>query len=59
MGRSFMNGRLSLAVLLERFFTERLMRQRQASPHTIASYRDTFRLLLLFAKNRQPLIQYP
>lgn len=34
--------------LLEAFFTDRLMRQRQASPHTIASYRDTFRLLLEF-----------
>jgi integrase/recombinase XerD len=34
--------------LLESFFTDRLMRQRQASPHTIASYRDTFRLLLAF-----------
>ena len=30
-----------LAPLLERFFTQRLMRQRQASPHTISSYRDT------------------
>ena len=36
----------SLAALLERFFIERLMRQRQVSPHTISSYRDTFRLLL-------------
>ncbi len=34
--------------LLEAFFTDRLIRQRQASPHTIASYRDTFRLLLEF-----------
>src|SRR3984893_2065329 len=39
----------SLAPLLERFFTQRLMQQRQASPHTISSYRDTFRLLLTFA----------
>lgn len=39
-------------VLLERFFTHRLMQQRQASSHTIASYRDTFRLLLQFAQNR-------
>lgn len=38
----------NLAGLLEAFFTDRLMRQRQASPHTIASYRDTFRLLLEF-----------
>jgi site-specific recombinase XerD len=40
----------TLAPLLERFFTDRLMRQRQASHHTISSYRDTFRLLLLFAQ---------
>jgi site-specific recombinase XerD len=38
--------------LLERFFTARWIRQRQASPHTIASYRDTFRLLLQFAQRR-------
>jgi len=38
--------------LLENFFTERLMNQRQASPHTISSYRDTFRLLLQFAQKR-------
>jgi len=38
--------------LLERFFTQRLMAQRQASLHTIASYRDTFRLLLEFAHKR-------
>ena len=39
-----------LAPLLETFFSERLQRQRQASPHTIASYRDAFRLLLCFAE---------
>ena len=43
---------LSLASLLERFFTQRLMQQRQASPHTISSYRDTFRLLLRFVQLR-------
>ena len=42
----------SLAFLLERFFTQRLMQQRQASPHTISSYRDTFRLLLKFTQQR-------
>src|SRR5579863_7309285 len=47
-----MNTSLSLAALLERFFTQRLMQQRQASPHTISSYRDTFRLLLQFALKR-------
>ena len=34
------------------FFTERLVQQRQASPHTICSYRDTFRLLLQFILKR-------
>jgi integrase/recombinase XerD len=38
-----------LAPTLEAFFTERLIGQRQASPHTVASYRDTFALLLAFA----------
>jgi integrase/recombinase XerD len=38
----------ALAPILEAFFTERLA-QRQASPHTVASYRDTFCLLLRFA----------
>jgi len=42
----------SLAPLLETFFIERLQGQRQASPHTIAAYRDAFRLLLLFAEKR-------
>jgi len=47
-----MTARTSLAALLERFFTQRLMHQRQASAHTIASYRDTFRMLLQFAHKR-------
>jgi integrase/recombinase XerD len=38
-----------LAPTLQAFFTDRLIRQRQASPHTIAAYRDTFKLLLSFA----------
>jgi site-specific recombinase XerD len=42
----------SFAALLEGFFTQRLMQQRQASRHTVASYRDTFRLLLQFAQQR-------
>lgn len=41
-----------LAPLLEAFFTDRLLRQRQASPHTIAAYRDAFRRLLAFAEKR-------
>ena len=38
--------------LLETFFTDRLLRQKRASPHTIASYRDTFSLLLRFTQTR-------
>lgn len=38
----------SLAPTLEAYFTDRLIRQRRASPHTIASYRDTFRLLFAY-----------
>jgi integrase/recombinase XerD len=37
---------LTFAFMLQHFFLKRLMNQRNASPHTIASYRDTFRLLL-------------
>ena len=42
----------SFPALLEAFFTKRLIAQRRASPHTIGSYRDTFRLLLQFAVKR-------
>ena len=42
----------SFATLLQRFFTERLVQQRQASPHTISSYRDTFRLLLKYTRKQ-------
>ena len=38
----------TLAPTLEAFFTDRLMAQRRSSPHTIAAYRDTFRLLLAY-----------
>jgi len=38
--------------LVQAFFTDRLLRQRNASPHTVAGYRDTFRLLLHFAAQR-------
>jgi len=47
-----MTGAAILPSLIERFFTQRLMQQRNASPHTIASYRDTFRLLFAFAQVR-------
>jgi site-specific recombinase XerD len=42
----------ALAPTLQGFFTERLLTQRQASPNTVASYRDTFRLLLAYAQSR-------
>jgi site-specific recombinase XerD len=42
----------ALAPTLQAFFTERLIRQRQASPNTIAAYRDAFKLLLGFASQR-------
>src|SRR2546428_10227356 len=42
----------SFPALLERFLTQHLMQQRRASPHTISSYRDTFRQFLKFAEER-------
>jgi integrase/recombinase XerD len=45
----------ALATTLQAFFTDRLIRQRQASPHTLAAYRDTLRLLLVFASARQKM----
>ena len=45
-----MSASLSFAPLLERFFLQRLMQQRQVSPHTISSYRDTFCRLLKFTQ---------
>ena len=47
-----MTATTSLAPLLQSFFTNRLMRQKQASPHTVCSYRDTFRLLLRFLEKK-------
>ena len=41
-----------LAPTLQAFFTDRLIRERNASPNTIAAYRDTIRLLLLFASDK-------
>jgi site-specific recombinase XerD len=45
-----MNTASTFPTLLETFFIDRLLRQRQVSPHTLASYRDTFRLLLQYAQ---------
>ena len=48
----------ALAPILQGFFTDRLVRQRQASPHTVAAYRDSLRLLVVYAANatgKQPV----
>lgn len=42
----------ALATTLQAFFSDRLIRQRNVTPNTIQSYRDTLRLLLLFASER-------
>ena len=41
-----------LAPILQGFFTDRLARQKNASPNTVAAYRDTCRLLLAFAQEQ-------
>ncbi len=47
-----MKIRTNFSALLQAFFTDRLMRQRQVSPETIASYRDAFCLLFRFVRQR-------
>jgi integrase/recombinase XerD len=47
-----MTTTMALPTLLHTFFTDRLLRQKRASPHTIASYRDTFSWLLRFTQKR-------
>jgi len=42
----------TFSTLLQRFFTQRLMQQKRVSAHTISSFRDTFRMLLLFAQKK-------
>ncbi len=52
-----MNTATRVPFLLQEFFTQRLVNQKQVSSHTIASYRDTFQLLLKFVqqqRGRQP-----
>ena len=44
-----MKTQATFATLLQTYFTDRLLSQRNASPNTVASHRDTFRLLLQFA----------
>lgn len=47
------------ATLVRAFFCERLLNQQNVSPHTVAAYRDTFRLLLAFLKQRRPSSSAP
>ena len=47
-----MNAQPSLARHLESFFHRRLTQQRNATPATVAAYRDAIRLLVLFASER-------
>lgn len=44
---------VTLPALIQRFFTDRLCTQLEASRHTVAAYRDTFRLLLRYASARR------
>jgi integrase/recombinase XerD len=42
----------AIAAGMQAFFTQRLIQQRRVSPHTVAAYRDTLRMLLIFASAR-------
>lgn len=44
---------LSFSVLVKDFFCQRLLNQQNTSPHTVAAYRDAFRLLLKFLQERR------
>jgi len=52
MGGVTMMSHASFAPLVERYFSQRLITQKHASPNTISSYRDTFRLFLRFTHKR-------
>lgn len=43
----------NFAVLLQNFFYQRLIEQRNSSNDTVIAYRDTFKLLLLYLKEKQ------
>jgi site-specific recombinase XerD len=43
----------TLALPLQRFFTEHLINQKSVSPATVASYRDSFRLFLRYLEHAQ------
>ena len=52
-----MNAAPTLPALIERLFTDRLMRQRRVSPNTVTFYRDSFRLLLKYAQKHLPVLE--
>ena len=43
---------LSFATLLEKYFLSYMINQKNASPRTVSSYRDSFRIYILFLENR-------
>ncbi len=43
----------AVAATVQAFFTDRLISQTQASPHTVAAYRDAIRMLLVFVSGRK------
>ena len=43
----------SFALLVQDFFCQRLVQQQNVSAHTVAAYRDTFRLLLYYLQERE------
>ncbi len=45
-----LNNPTEFAALIQRFFLQRLMQQRNVSPRTVEAYRDTFRLLFGYAE---------
>jgi len=45
----------SFSTLVQGFFCQRLLQQRNASPRTVAAYRDTFRLLLCYVQDHRNL----
>jgi len=49
---TLLNNSAEFSLLVQRFFLERLMQQRNVSPRTVEAYRDTFRLLFSYAEQR-------
>jgi hypothetical protein len=51
--RTSLSPETRFAKLVEEFFLERLIRQRNSSPQTVAAYRDCFRLLFEFVRDHR------